>query len=66
MILMSEEVVQLNFSLSIPPDRWLSKFSISYPNLQFNLLSMLPLSTNKGNTLLQVKGLNLNKFWNEF
>ena len=63
---MSGEVVQLNFSLSIPPEKWLSKFSISYPDLQFNLLSMLPLSKNQGNTLLQVKGLNLEQFWDEF
>ena len=63
---MSGEVVQLNFSLSIPTDKWLSKFSISYPDLQFNLLSMLPLSENQGNTLLQVKGLKLAQFWDEF
>lgn len=63
---MSGEVVQLNFSLSIPPEKWLSKFSISYPDLQFNLLSMLPLSANQGNTLLQVKGINLDQFWEEF
>ena len=63
---MSDEVVQLNFSISIPPDKWLAKSSISYPGLQFNLLSMLPLSSNQGNTLLQVKGLNLDKFWDEF
>ena len=27
---------------------------------------MLPLSSNQGNTLLQIKGLNLDKFWDEF
>ncbi len=63
---MSGEVVQLNFSLSIPQEKWLSKFSISYPDLQFNILSMLPLSANQGNILLQVKGLNLDQFWDEF
>jgi len=63
---MSGEVVQLNFSMSIPPEKWLSKFSISYPDLQFYLLSMLPRSTNQGNTLLQVKGLRLDQFWDEF
>ena len=63
---MSGEVVQINFSLSIPSDKWLSKFSISYPQLQFNLISMLPLSANQGNALLQVKGLNLDQFWDEF
>ena len=63
---MSDEVVQLNFSLSIPQDKWLAKTSITHPELQFNLLSMLPLSSNQGNTLLQIKGLNLDKFWDEF
>lgn len=63
---MSEDIVQLSFSLSIPTDKWLSKYSILYPQLQFNLLSMLPLSANQGNTLLQIKGLNLDKFWDDF
>ena len=63
---MSDDIVQLNFSLAIPPEKWLAKYSFAYPQLQFNLLSMLLLSTNQGNTLLQVKGVNLDQFWDEF
>ncbi|MHA1718211.1 MAG: helix-turn-helix domain-containing protein [Promethearchaeota archaeon] len=63
---MSDEVVLLNFSLSIPPEKWLAKFSMSYPHLQFIMLSMLPFSENQGNALLQIKGPNLTQFWDEF
>jgi predicted DNA binding protein len=62
---MSDEVVQLNFSLAIPSSRMLAKFSILYPNLQFNLLTMITISKNQGNVLLQVKGINIDQFWDE-
>ena len=63
---MSEEIVQLNFSLIIPPERWLAKFSLLYPQLQFSLLSMIPISENQGNLLFQIKGFNLVQFWEQF
>ena len=63
---MSDEVVQLNFSLSIPSGRWLAKYSVIYPQLQFNLLTMVPISKSQGNTLLKVNGNNLDQFWEEF
>ncbi|QEE17149.1 helix-turn-helix domain-containing protein [Promethearchaeum syntrophicum] len=63
---MSEEIVQLNFSILVPPKKWLSKFSLLFPQLQFNLMSMVPISKNQGNLLLQIKGLKLNQFWEKF
>ena len=66
---MQEDIVELKFSFPIPPKRWLGKFSIEYPDLQINMLSMLLLSKNAGSALFQVQGPSgqiLDKFWAEF
>ena len=63
---MSDDTIQVKFTFPIPAQKWLAKFSRSYPLLQFKLLSMLPLSDNQGYCLLQVEGTNLNHFWEEF
>ncbi|MHA1617850.1 MAG: helix-turn-helix domain-containing protein [Promethearchaeota archaeon] len=63
---MESDTIQLKFTFSIPESKWLSKFSRSYPLLQFKLLSLLPFSKNQGYCLLQIDGMNLSEFWEEF
>jgi hypothetical protein len=63
---MTDEIVQLKFSFPIPPNLWLTEFTLKYPLLYFNVLSALLLSENRANCLIQVKGINIDNFWKEF
>ncbi|MHA1674810.1 MAG: helix-turn-helix domain-containing protein [Promethearchaeota archaeon] len=63
---MEFDTIQLKFTFPIPTEKWLAKFSRSYPLLQFKLLSLLPLAKNQGYCLLQIEGTNLSEFWEEF
>ena len=63
---MDDDTIQVKFTFPIPDEKWLAKFSRSYPLLQFRLLSLLPLSKNQGYCLLQIEGTNLDKFWEKF
>ncbi len=63
---MNDDTIQVKFTFPIPGDKWLAKFSRSYPLLQFKLLSLLPFSKNQGYCLLQIEGTNLNQFWENF
>jgi predicted DNA binding protein len=55
---------QVNFS--IPERRWLSTFSLKYPELQFEILSLLSISKDQGNCLLRIKGTKISTFFKEF
>ena len=61
------DIVQLKFSFPIPSNKWISNFSKTFTDLQFEMLSMLLLSKNTGSGLFQIKGKksNLAKFWEE-
>ena len=63
---MNDDTIQVKFTFPIPVNKWLAKFSRSYPLLQFRLLSLLPISKNQGYCLLQIEGTNLNQFWENF
>ena len=63
---MNDDTIQVKFTFPIPAEKWLAKFSRSYPSLQFKLLSMLPISKNQGYCLLQIEGTNINQFWEKF
>jgi predicted DNA binding protein len=59
------DIVQLKFSFTIPTNRWLGQISVKYPLLQFNVLSTLLLKKNQVNSLIQIKGVKLDNFWND-
>ena len=59
-------IINVRLSFIIPADKWLSVYSIKYPDLQFSLLSTLSLSEHQGNCLIQIKGDSLTKFWDDF
>ena len=59
-------ITHTQVSFSVPKDKWLAKYSIKYPHIQFELLSSLALSENQGNCLIQVKGEHLTQFWDDF
>jgi hypothetical protein len=63
---MDDDTIQVKFTFPIPANKWLAKFSRSYPSLQFRLLSLLPFSKNQGYCLLQIEGTNLSQFWEKF
>jgi hypothetical protein len=63
---MADDIVQLKFSFPIPPNLWLTKFTLKYPLLYFNVLSALLLTENRANCLIQIKGVNIDNFWREF
>jgi len=63
---MDKDIVQVRFSFSVPKDLWLANFSIKYPLLHFNVLSALILGENQGSCLIQIKGGNIDNFWNDF
>jgi len=63
---MNDDTIQVKLTFPIPDEKWLAKFSRSYPLLQFKLLSLLPISKTQGYCLLQIEGTNLNQFWENF
>ncbi len=63
---MGNDVVQVIFSFTIPDKRWLYLFSSKFTELDFGILSLLPLSKRRGNCLLQVKGINFSAFLHDF
>lgn len=58
------DIVHTNFFFKIPKGKILSKMSLAYPQLKFELLSLLPLSEPEkmGMSLINVKGPNLTQF----
>ncbi|WP_371804659.1 helix-turn-helix domain-containing protein [Candidatus Lokiarchaeum ossiferum] len=63
---MENDIVQTSFSFSIPDKKWLYNFSCKFSDLNFYILSLLPLANNKGNCLMQVKGMRNHIFFEEF
>jgi hypothetical protein len=59
-------IVSTQLQFSVPKERWLSTYSRKYPQLQFEILSILSISPEQGNCLLQVKGTKLSSFFREF
>ncbi|MHA1274604.1 MAG: helix-turn-helix domain-containing protein [Promethearchaeota archaeon] len=59
------DIVQVKFKIEIPKNKWLSRFTYSFPNLNFKILSKLLLDENTGLTLLQIIGSNIRKFLSE-
>ncbi|MHA1758022.1 MAG: helix-turn-helix domain-containing protein [Promethearchaeota archaeon] len=59
------DIVQVKFKIEIPKNKWLSRFTYSFPNLNFKILSKLLLDENTGLTLLQITGSNIRKFLSE-
>jgi predicted DNA binding protein len=55
---------QVNFS--VPKQRWLGTYSKKYPQLQFEILSLLSISKDQGNCLLHIKGSKVISFYKEF
>jgi hypothetical protein len=63
---MKTDVVQAYFSFTIPDKKWLYTFSRKFSNLDFCILSLLPLSNSRANCLLQIKGSGYSVFLAEF
>ncbi len=61
-----DDIVQLKFSFPIPKGNIFAKFSLKYPLLHFNVLSTLLLNKHQANCLIQIIGVNIEKFWNDF
>ncbi len=59
-------IINVKVNFSIPKEKWLAAYSTQYPNLHFNLLSTLSISKNRGSCILQINGMGLEKFWNDF
>ncbi|MHA1775437.1 MAG: helix-turn-helix domain-containing protein [Promethearchaeota archaeon] len=59
-----KDIVHTNFHFQIPKGKILSKLSLFYPQLKFELLSLLPLPfpDKMGMSLIQIKGPNLTQF----
>ncbi|MCF2139124.1 MAG: helix-turn-helix domain-containing protein [Candidatus Lokiarchaeota archaeon] len=58
----NNNIVHAKFKFQIPEGKILSKLSKEFPRFQFNLQSLLPLPENKGISLIEVKGRNLERF----
>lgn len=61
---MPSDIVRVIFHFEIPEHKWLSQFSREYPQVDLSILSLLPISPQEGNGLLQMRGANLPKILN--
>ena len=59
-------IISTQVTFSIPPKRWLSTYSLKYPQLKFEILSLLSISQVQGNCLFRIKGNKLHSFFTEF
>ncbi len=59
-------VISTQVNFSVPKQRWLSVYSIKYPNLLFSILKMRSITEEQGNCLLYVKGQKTKSFFKEF
>ncbi|MHA1110887.1 MAG: hypothetical protein ACTSRE_07265 [Promethearchaeota archaeon] len=59
-------IISTQVTFSIPPKRWISTYSLKYPQLEFEILSLLSISEEQGNCLFRIKGNKLLSFYNEF
>lgn len=59
-------IVSTQVHFSVPKERWLSIYSRKYPQLQFEIVSLLSITQDQGNCLLQIKGTKLSSFFREF
>lgn len=60
------DIVHVKFTLALPEGKWLTDFSVRYPDFVFSIFSMLPLDENLGNTLIKVQGNKIDQFIKEF
>lgn len=59
-------IISTQVSFSVPKQRWLATYSYRYPQLEFEILSLLSISKEQGNCLLHIKGTKINSFYKEF
>ncbi len=59
-------IVSTQVTFSVPKKRWLSTYSMKYPQLQFEILSLLSISEDQGNCLFHIKGSTVISFFKEF
>ena len=62
----TSEIICVKVRITIPSDKWIAKYSILYPYLQFQILSLLSISEEQGNCIMQIQGLGIVDFWHEF
>ncbi|TFH27472.1 MAG: hypothetical protein E4G98_06120 [Promethearchaeota archaeon] len=60
------KIVSAYVTFSIPTQKWLASYSLKFPQLEFNILSMLSISESKGNCLMEITGEQLDAFWELF
>jgi hypothetical protein len=51
-----EDIARIKFKFNIPENKLLSILSKKYPNFSFHILSMLPISKNQGNNIVNIEG----------
>jgi predicted DNA binding protein len=59
------DTVQIKFKLNMPQDRPLCSLSIRYPTVKCFILSLLSMGDQKGLSVLQITGINSEKFKTE-
>jgi hypothetical protein len=63
---MSSDIIQVRFEIRVPDGKWLAILNKEYNYLTFNIISNLVIDENLGNTLIEIKGLPLKTFIEEF
>ena len=59
-------IISTQVQFLVPKQRWLGIYSLKYPQLQFDILSLLSISKERGNCLLHIKGNKIITFFKEF
>lgn len=59
-------IISTRVTFSIPKNRWLSTYSLKYPQLSFEILRMRSISESHGICLLNIKGSKTKSFFKEF
>ncbi|MHA1733085.1 MAG: helix-turn-helix domain-containing protein [Promethearchaeota archaeon] len=53
---MAIDIVQVMLTVKLPPEKWVTELSEEFPNLTFQVLSMILLENGSGNTLIRIVG----------
>lgn len=66
MVIMTADIVQVRFEIKVPGSKWLAKLNKEFNHLTFNILSKYLIDEDIGNTLFEIKGIQLDSFIAKF
>ena len=56
---LTSEIVEGRLKIELPKNKWISKFSCEFPDLLFSITSMSLVNEEICNTLIEIKGKNI-------